>query len=208
MEPFRRLSSIAIPIPDENIDTDIIFPARFLLIMERKGLGKYLFHDRRFTRAGDPIPGATLDQPRYAGASIVVAGANFGCGSSREQAVWALAGFGIRAVIAQSFGEIFHSNCFKSGVLPIVLPPDAVATLSRAADAGAVFDIDLEAGRVTTSDGAEFSFAIDPGRREALLRGWDEIDIILNDELPHIERYEVGHKDQQPWLFENEGGFA
>jgi 3-isopropylmalate dehydratase small subunit len=208
MEPFRRLSSIAIPIPDENIDTDIIFPARFLLIMERKGLGGYLFHDRRFTRAGEPIPGATLDRPRHAGASIIVAGANFGCGSSREQAVWALAGFGIRAVIGTSFGEIFHSNCFKSGVLPIVLPADTVAALSRSAEAGAVFDIDLEALSITTSDGAKASFAIDPGRREALLRGWDEIDIILNQELPNIERYETGHQAVQPWLFEDEGGFA
>ncbi len=208
MEPFRRLSSIAIPIPDENIDTDIIFPARFLLIMERKGLGRYLFHDRRFTRTGEAIPGAIVDRPEYAGASIVVAGANFGCGSSREQAVWALAGFGIRAVIAASFGEIFYSNCFKSGVLPIVLPPDDVAALSRAAEAGAAFDIDLEAQSLVTSDGVVASFAIDSGRREALLRGWDEIDIILNQELPNIARFETGHQAIQPWLFEDEGGFA
>jgi 3-isopropylmalate/(R)-2-methylmalate dehydratase small subunit len=203
VEPFRRLSSIAIPIPDENIDTDIIYPARFLLVMERKGLGQYLFYDRRFTRAGEKIPGAVVDRPEFAGAAIVVAGANFGCGSSREQAVWALAGFGIRAVIAPSLGEIFHSNCFKSGVLPIILPQDVVKDLSARAEAGATFEIDLEAQRISTSDGAEVAFAIDPGRREALLRGWDEIDIIINEELPNIERYESNHRATQPWLFED-----
>jgi 3-isopropylmalate/(R)-2-methylmalate dehydratase small subunit len=208
MESFSRLTGRAAPLPAANVDTDIIFPARFLLITSKKGLGRYAFYEWRYGPDGQALPDFVLNRPEFEGAEILVAGDNFGCGSSREQAVWALAGFGVRAVIAQSFGEIFHSNCFKSGVLPIVLPPDAVATLSRAADSGAVFDIDLEAGRVTTSDGAEFSFTIDPGRREALLRGWDEIDIILNDELPNIERYEIGHKDQQPWLFENEGGFA
>jgi 3-isopropylmalate dehydratase small subunit len=203
MEPFRRLSSIAIPLPDENIDTDVIFPARFLLIMERKGLGQYLFYDRRFTRSGEKIPGAAVDRPEYAGASIVVAGANFGCGSSREQAVWALAGFGIRAVIAPSFGEIFYSNCFKSGLLPISLPQAAVGDLSRRAEAGALFEIDLEKQEIAVSGGAAVPFQIDPGRREALLRGWDEIDIILNEELANIEGYESGRRDAQPWLFED-----
>jgi 3-isopropylmalate/(R)-2-methylmalate dehydratase small subunit len=202
MEEFRRLSSIAIPLTDENIDTDVIYPARFLLVMEKKGLGQYLFYDRRFDRNGAKLPNNLLDRPGFDRASIVVAGANFGCGSSREQAVWALAGFGIRCVIAPSFGEIFHSNCFKSGVLPIVLPQDQVADLARRADAGVVFDIDLEQQTIATSDGVSIPFAIDPGRREALLRGWDEIDIILNEELPNIERFEVGHQASQPWLFD------
>ena len=206
MEPFRRVSGIAVPLPDENVDTDVIFPARFLLIMERQGLGQYLFHDRRFTADGRARPDSPLDRPSYAGARIVVAGANFGCGSSREQAVWALAGYGIRAVIAPSFGEIFHANCFKSGLLPIVLPGPVVADLSRRAEAGARFAVDLETQRIETDDGLALAFAIDPGRRTALLRGWDEIDVILNEELANIERHEAGAREVQPWLFADGAG--
>jgi 3-isopropylmalate/(R)-2-methylmalate dehydratase small subunit len=204
VEAFRRLSSVAIALPEGNIDTDVIFPARFLLIMEKSGLGECLFYDRRFTGAGELRTDSVLDRPEIQGASILIAGPNFGCGSSREQAVWALAGFGIRCVIASSFGEIFFSNCFKSGVLPIILPEGVIADLMSRAAAGAVFDVDLVDQKITTNDGIAVSFDIDPGRRQALLRGWDEIDIIFNEELSNIERFESLHASRQPWLF-NEG---
>ncbi len=201
MEAFRHLSSVAIALPEGNIDTDVIFPARFLLSMEKSGLGEYLFYDRRFTTAGEKRTDSVLDRPEIHGASILIAGLNFGCGSSREQAVWALAGFGIRCVISSSFGEIFFSNCFKNGVLPITLPGDVIADVMSRAAAGAIFDVDLVDQKVATSDGIAVPFEIDPGRRQALLRGWDEIDILLNEELSNIERFESIHAERQPWLF-------
>jgi len=204
VEEFTHLTSVAIALPEGNIDTDVIFPARFLLIMEKSGLGEYLFYDRRFTAAGEKRTDFVLNRPEIRGASILIAGPNFGCGSSREQAVWALAGFGIRCVISSSFGEIFFSNCFKSGVLPITLPEGIIADLMSHAAAGMVFDVDLVDQKITTSDAIAVSFDIDPGRRQALLRGWDEIDIIFNEELSNIERFESLHADRQPWLF-NEG---
>jgi 3-isopropylmalate dehydratase small subunit len=201
VEAFIHLSSLAIALPEANVDTDVIFPARFLLIMEKSGLGEYLFYDRRFTAAGEKRADSVLDRPELRSASILIAGPNFGCGSSREQAVWALAGFGIRCVIASSFGEIFFSNCFKSGVLPIVLSVDVVSDLIARADAAAIFDVDLVTKKIATSDGIKVPFEIDPGRRQALLRGWDEIDIIFNEELSNIERFESIHANRQPWLF-------
>jgi 3-isopropylmalate/(R)-2-methylmalate dehydratase small subunit len=202
VEEFRRLSSVAIALPEGNIDTDVIFPARFLLIMEKSGLGQYLFYDRRFTPAGEKRINSVLDRPEIRGASILIAGPNFGCGSSREQAVWALAGFGIRCVISTSFGEIFFSNCFKSGVLPIILSEDVVSHLMARADAAAMFDVDLVDQRIASSDGIAVPFEIDPGRRQALLRGWDETDIIFNEERSNIERFESIHASRQPWLLD------
>lgn len=204
MEAFTYLTSVAITLPEGNIDTDVIFPARFLLIMEKSGLGEYLFYDRRFTAAGEKRADFVLNRPEIHGASILIAGPNFGCGSSREQAVWALAGFGIRCVISSSFGEIFFSNCFKSGVLPITLSEDIIANLMSRAAAGVIFDVNLIDQKIATIDGIAVPFDIDPGRRQALLRGWDEIDIIFNEELSNIERFESVHANRQPWLF-NEG---
>jgi 3-isopropylmalate/(R)-2-methylmalate dehydratase small subunit len=202
LEKFKRLSSSAIVLPDANIDTDVIFPARFLLLMEKKGLGDYLFYDRRFTASGEKRPGSAFDQPENGRAAILIAGPNFGCGSSREQAVWALDGFGIRCVISTSFGEIFYANCFKSGVLPIGLSQKQITDLMVRASQGAIFDIDLEAQEIIGSGGFQLSFSLDPTRRQALLRGWDEIDIILNEELSNIERFEGAHRKAAPWLFE------
>jgi 3-isopropylmalate/(R)-2-methylmalate dehydratase small subunit len=200
MQPFTRLSGRAIPLPEENIDTDIIFPARFLLVMEKQGLGRYLFYDRRFTAAGVAREQSVFDDSQYRDAPILIAGANFGCGSSREQAVWALAGFGIRCVIAPSFGEIFHSNCFKSGVLPIVLSQSLILDLVKRSLGGAIFDIDLNSQTIATSDGLVLSFTVEADRRAALLDGMDEIDMILRDELQAIESFEAGHDLAQPWL--------
>jgi 3-isopropylmalate/(R)-2-methylmalate dehydratase small subunit len=203
MEPFTRLVGHAIPFTEENVDTDIIFPARFLLVMEKLGLGQYLFYDRRFTASGALREQSIFDRTEYSGAPILVGGANFGCGSSREQAVWALAGFGIRAVIAPSFGEIFYANCFKTGLLPIVLPPAVVTDLAGRAAAGAVFDIDLNGLTLSTSDGLTLDFSVADDRRAALLEGMDEIDMILRGELSAIEAFEAKHAVAQPWLTRN-----
>jgi 3-isopropylmalate/(R)-2-methylmalate dehydratase small subunit len=200
MEPFIRLVGRAIPFTEENVDTDIIFPARFLLVMEKLGLGQYLFYDRRFTASGAVREQSIFDRTDYNGAPILVAGTNFGCGSSREQAVWALAGFGIRAVIAPSFGEIFYANCFKTGLLPIVLPRAVVTDLASRAAGGAVFDIDLEGRKLSTSDGLTLDFSVADDRRAALLEGMDEIDMILRGELSAIEAFEAKHAVAQPWL--------
>lgn len=145
MEPFVRLDAVAAPLAGDNVDTDIIFPARFLLLMEREGLGRYAFHDRRFDGADRERPDFVLNRPPFRDAGILIAGANFGCGSSREQAVWALRGFGIRCVIAPGFGEIFLGNCYKNGVLPIVLAAETVAALALVASAGSRFVVDLVA---------------------------------------------------------------
>ena len=200
MQPFIRLTGKAIPVAEANIDTDIIFPARFLLVMEKQGLGRYLFYDRRFQHDGTADGRSVFNDSAYDGAPILITGANFGCGSSREQAVWALAGFGIRCVIAPSFGEIFHANCFKSGVLPIILPDRIVADLIGRAAGGAKLDVDLVSQTIVTSDGLTLDFAIAGDRRAALLDGMDEIDMILRDEIGAIESFEARHSRAQPWL--------
>ena len=177
MTPFTTLTSIAVPMAEENIDTDIIVPARFLLITEKQGLGRTAFYERRFDKAGKPRPEFMLNQPRFAGAQILVAGANFGCGSSREHAPWALADLGFRAIFAPSFGEIFASNCVRNGMLAGRV--DDVAPLLTEAEAGRPLAVDLEARNVTLFDGRTVVFAIGDDAREMLLNGWDEIDTIL-----------------------------
>lgn len=199
MEPFTTLTAHAVPFLEDDVDTDAIFPARFLLIMEKAGLGRYLFHDRRHPVAGDTAP-FVLDLPRYAGAAILIAGANFGCGSSREQAVWTLVGAGFRCVIAPSFGDIFYANAFKNGLLPIVLPESVTTELGRMAEAGAPFTIDLVQQRVRAGSGPDAAFAIAADRREALLQGWDDIDEILQ-RAPLIAAFETQSRRVQPWLF-------
>ena len=149
MTPFIRVEGIAAPLMEENIDTDIIFPARFLLITARDGLGRYAFHDRRFDAEGFELPGFILNRSPFVDAKILIADANFGSGSSREQAVWALAGFGIAAVIAPSFSEIFEANCFRNGLLPIALPRAKVADLAKLAESRLCFTVDLDAQRIT-----------------------------------------------------------
>lgn len=203
-EPFTTVTGLAAAMREENIDTDIIFPARFLLITARAGLGKYAFHDRRFDADGAEIPGHVLNRPAFRDAPVIVAGANFGSGSSREQAVWALLGRGTRAVIAESFGEIFYSNCMRNGIVPIALPAVQVAALMDAAEAGVTFTVDLEACTVQTGTGGPIPFSIPAERRLALLNGWDETDQIINQYGTDIAAFETRQRSVQPWLYNEE----
>ncbi|MEE3623525.1 3-isopropylmalate dehydratase small subunit [Nitrospirillum sp. BR 11752] len=204
IQPFVRVAGPAAALPEENVDTDIIYPARFLLITARLGLGPYAFHDRRFHADGGEVADFVFNQPPWREAPILVAGANFGSGSSREQAVWALLGRGIRCVIAPSFGEIFQANCYRNGVLPITLPPDQVAALSADAVEARAFEVDLEAQTVTVAGKAPLPFTIDPERQRALLNGWDETATLLNAHGADIETFEGRHRRLQPWLFDAE----
>jgi len=204
MEKFSTLQSVAAPLPEADIDTDIIFPARFLLLLDKAGLGGHLFHERRVGRDGKPTD-FILNQPPFDTAKILVADANFGSGSSREQAVWALADFGIRCVIAPSFGEIFYSNCFKNGVLPVVLTGEDHANVMSAARSGQPFTIDLEKQTVMLPNGPAIGFDIDPYRKRALMLGLDEIGGILADDAADIATFETRHRRDQPWLFLDDG---
>jgi 3-isopropylmalate/(R)-2-methylmalate dehydratase small subunit len=198
MDRFSSIESVAAALPEADVDTDVIFPARFLLLLDKSGLGKHLFHERRYRdgRTTDFV----LNTPPYDRARILVAGKNFGSGSSREQAVWALADFGIRCVIAPSFGEIFYNNCFKNGVLPIVLAGDRHAQVMRAAASAEQMKIDLEAQQIALPTGSPLPFDIDPYRRRTLLLGLDEIGAILADDAPDIEAFETTQRDTYPWV--------
>ena len=195
MEPFVRLTSIAAPLPEANVDTDVIVPARFLLITEKKGLGRYAFYERR--EGG----GFVLDDPAYSGAQVLVAGPNFGCGSSREHAPWALNDLGIRCIIAPSFGEIFRANCVRNGMLPIRLEEREWAQCLAAAQAQQPVTVDLTTQMISTSQ-IEVGFAIPPAEREALLNGWDEIDGIRAKHSDAIAAFENGQRATLPWLWE------
>lgn len=199
MEKFATLTSIAAPLPETHLDTDVIFPARFLLLPDKKGLGEQLFNERRSNRDGDG-PRFVLDTPPWNQARILVTGRAFGTGSSREQAVWSLADFGIRCVIAPSFGEIFFSNCFKNGVLPIVLDEAAHGAVMAEAEAALPLTIDLEAQAIRLQDGRNLPFAIDPHRKRTLLEGLDEIGLILADDLADITGFEERQRQERPWL--------
>ena len=177
MEKFETFSGIAAPMPLVNIDTDMIIPKQFLKTIKRTGLGVNLFFEMRYDMDGNEIPGFTLNQPAWRSAEIIVAGDNFGCGSSREHAPWALKDFGIRCVISTSFADIFYNNCFKNGILPITLPEEQVHALMTDAEKGANarITIDLEAQTVTGAQGEVFHFEIDPFKRKCLLEGLDDI---------------------------------
>lgn len=203
-QPFTTLTGRAAAMREDNIDTDIIFPARFLLITARAGLGDYAFHDRRFAADGSKIAGYVLNDPRFADAPVIVAGANFGSGSSREQAVWALLGLGTRAVISASFGEIFQSNCMRNGIVPIVLPEAQVATLMDLAEQGATFCVNLQVQELQVEGLQPIAFAIPAERRLALLNGWDETDQIVNQHSADIDAFEVRQRQTQPWLYAEE----
>ena len=196
MTPFTRLTSAAVPLDLVNVDTDRIVPARFLRQPRSAGYQNFLFHDLR-----EQDPQFVLERPEYRGAEILVAAENFGCGSSREAAVWALAGAGFRAWIAPSFGDIFFENSFKNGVLAIVLPLERVAGLRAqlAAAPGSKVTIDLAAQTVTGPDGAVDRFDVDPFRKECLLAGIDEIDLTMRH-LDQIEAYEGRQRAETPWL--------
>ena len=203
-QPFETLSGTAAPLEQDNIDTDIIFPARFLLITAREGLGQYAFHDRRFGSDGTPDTDFILNREPFCQAPILVAGANFGSGSSREQAVWALLGFGIRSIIAPSFGEIFHGNCLRNGILPIILPNSVVRDLMSLANDEMALTIDLENQKVIAGKNEVFGFDIPPERKLALINGWDETAQILNQKADDIDDFETWQRQDQPWLYETE----
>ena len=201
MEKFTTLTGIAAPMPLVNIDTDMIIPKQFLKTIARTGLGRNLFNEMRFNPDGSEKPDFVLNQPAYRKAEILVAGENFGCGSSREHAPWALLDFGIRAVIAPSYADIFYSNCFKNGILPIVLPADQVAVLMGDAQNGANarITVDLEAQTVTSSDGHSFHFEVDPFRKHCLLNGLDDIDLTL-EKAEAIDAFEKTAATLRPWV--------
>jgi len=181
MDKFTTLTGVAAPMPLVNIDTDMIIPKQFLKTIQRSGLGKNLFDEMRYTQDGAEIPEFVLNQPAYRKSEIIVAGDNFGCGSSREHAPWALLDFGIRCVISTSFADIFFNNCFKNGILPVVLPQDAVDHLMDDARKGANarITVDLETQTVTASDGKTFAFEVDAFKKHCLLNGLDDIGLTL-----------------------------
>jgi 3-isopropylmalate/(R)-2-methylmalate dehydratase small subunit len=204
MESFTRLTGLAAPLPQANVDTDIIFPARFLLITAKIGLGRYAFYEWRYGPDGKETPGFVLNDPKFKGAQILVAGDNFGCGSSREQAAWALRDLGVRCVISTSFGEIFYANCFKNGLLPVVVKADQLAELTADAEARLPIAVDLEAQEVRRRDGPPIPFDVEGWRREALLNGWDEIAIVIKQDGPRITAFERDQRLAKPWLYQGE----
>jgi 3-isopropylmalate/(R)-2-methylmalate dehydratase small subunit len=199
MQKFTMLTGVAAPLPLDNVDTDKIIPSRFLKTIKRTGLGKSLFAPLRFDEAGNENPDFVLNKPKYRAAEILVAGDNFGCGSSREHAPWALLDFGIRCVIAPSFADIFHNNCFKNGVLPIALPKEICEQLQRDAELGsnARLTVDLDRQVVVRPDGQEIAFTVDPFRRHCLLNGLDDIGLTL-EHVSAIDSFEA-RMDQAPW---------
>ena len=201
MESFKKLSGIAAPMPLINIDTDMIIPKVFLKTIKRSGLGANLFDELRYEGNGKENPNFVLNKPQYRSAEIIVAGDNFGCGSSREHAPWAIKDFGIRCVISTSFADIFYNNCFKNGILPIVLPAEQVEALMEDAENGsnARMEVDLEAQTVTSSDGDVFTFEIDAFKKHCLLNGLDDISLSL-EKSSSIESYEATIAVERPWV--------
>ncbi|MEM6422970.1 MAG: 3-isopropylmalate dehydratase small subunit [Pseudomonadota bacterium] len=201
MEPFTTLTGVAAPLPLINVDTDMIIPKQFLKTIKRTGLGVNLFTEMRYDEAGNENPDFVLNKPAYRSAEILVAGDNFGCGSSREHAPWALLDFGIRCVIAPSFADIFYNNCFKNGILPIRLPQEEVDKLMDDAERGANarLTIDLEAQTIKGPDGGTIHFDIDPHQKHCLLNGLDDIALTL-EQSDDIAAFEAGRAGQTPWL--------
>ncbi len=201
MEKFTTLTGIAAPLAMINVDTDMLIPKQFLKTIKRTGLGVHLFDEMRYSPDGKEIPDFVLNQPAWRNASILIAGENFGCGSSREHAPWALLDFGIRCVVAPSFADIFFNNCFKNGILPIVLPETEIAKLMQDAERGAnaTLTVDLEAQEIRGSDGGVITFDVDPFRKYCLLNGLDDIGLTL-EKAAKIDAFEESRRASQPWL--------
>ncbi len=201
MDKFETLSGIAAPMPLVNIDTDMIIPKQFLKTIKRSGLGANLFDEMRFDREGNEIEDFVLNKPQYRDAQILVAGENFGCGSSREHAPWAIKDFGISCVIAPSYADIFYNNCFKNGILPIVLPQEQVDVLMKDAEKGsnARIEVDLEAQTITSSDGDTFSFEVDAFKKHCLMNGLDDIGLTMEKEAS-IKSFEAEASAARPWV--------
>jgi len=211
MQPFITLDGLVAPLDRANVDTDAIIPKQFLKSIKRSGFGPNAFDEWRYLDHGEPgmdnskrklNPDFVLNQARYAGASVLLTRENFGCGSSREHAPWALLDFGFRAIIAPSFADIFFNNCFKNGILPIVLAADVVDELFNAVEAkqGYKLLIDLQAQTVNTPDGKSFGFEVDAFRKHCLLNGLDDIGLTLQ-QVDKIKTFETRHRAEQPWLF-------
>ena len=201
MDKFEKLSGIAAPMPLVNIDTDMIIPKQFLKTIKRSGLGVNLFDEMRYDDDRNEIADFVLNKPQYREAQILVAGENFGCGSSREHAPWAIKDFGISCVISTSYADIFYNNCFKNGILPIILPQEQVDVLMQDAGKGANarIEVDLEAQTVTSSDGDVFTFEVDAHKKHCLLEGLDDIGLTMAKEAS-IDAYEVKTATQTPWI--------
>ncbi|MCO5734580.1 3-isopropylmalate dehydratase small subunit [Rhizobium sp. SSA_523] len=201
MDKFVKLTGVAAPLPVVNIDTDMIIPKDYLKTIKRTGLGKGLFAEARYLEDGSPNPDFVLNKPQYQSAKILVAGDNFGCGSSREHAPWALLDFGIRCVISTSFADIFYNNCFKNGILPIVVSQDDLDKLMDDASRGAnaVLTVDLEAQEISGPDGGKVHFDIDPARKHIMLEGLDDIATTLKSDSA-IASFETKLQSQRPWL--------
>ena len=202
MQPFTVLTGVAAPLPIINVDTDMIIPKQFLKTIRRSGLGVHLFDEMRYDQKGQEIPDFILNKPAYRNASILIAGENFGCGSSREHAPWALLDFGIRCVIAPSFADIFYGNCLKNGILPIALPQAELNKLLDDAGRGAnaTLTVDLPAQEIRGPDGGVIRFEIEPFRKHCLLNGLDDIGLTL-EQGGAIAQFEQTRTAQQPWLF-------
>jgi 3-isopropylmalate/(R)-2-methylmalate dehydratase small subunit len=201
MKAFKKLSATAAPLPLINVDTDMIIPKQFLKTVKRTGLGVSLFNDLRYNEDGSEKPDFVLNKPEYRKAEILIAGTNFGCGSSREHAPWALLDFGIRCVITPGYADIFYNNCFKNGILPIALPQDQVDELMKEAQENpdAKIEIDLDKQTVTRGNKFSFSFDIDPFYKRCLLNGLDDIGLTL-EKSKTISGYEETRKKERPWL--------
>ena len=201
MDKFTTLTGIAAPLPLINVDTDMIIPKQFLKTIQRSGLGKNLFDEMRYTTDGAEMPDFVLNKPAYRNAQILVGGDNFGCGSSREHAPWALLDFGIRCVIAPAFADIFYNNCFKNGILPIVLPQEIVDQLMDDAQNGAnaTLTVDLENQIITRPDGQTVAFDVDAFRKHCLLNGLDDIGLTM-EKAAAIESFETKAAQDRPWV--------
>jgi len=199
MHPFKTFTGLVVPLDRDNVDTDQIIPKQFLKLIERKGFGNYLFFNWRFDERGEPRPDFILNQPKYKKASILVSRANFGCGSSREHAVWALLDYGIKVVIAESFADIFYNNAYKNGLLLITLKPQIVDGIIRKATEGTLYlTVNLEEQKVSEPDGVEYRFEIPKFVKERLLEGLDDIALTLRHES-RIAEYEAKMKSMRPW---------
>ena len=201
MEKFEKFSGIAAPMPLVNIDTDMIIPKQFLKTIKRSGLGVNAFAEMRYRADGSEVEDFVLNKSAYREASILIAGDNFGCGSSREHAPWALSDFGIKVVVSTSFADIFFNNCFKNGMLPVILPAEQVEILMNDSEKGsnARIEVDLEAQTITSSDGNVISFDVDPFKKHCLLNGLDDIGLTM-EKSSSIEAFEKKLEIEQPWL--------
>jgi len=203
MEKFNKLSGNAIPLRITNVDTDMIIPKQFLKTIKRTGLGEFLFFELKYDQDGNEISSFALNQDQYKGANILIASKNFGCGSSREHAPWSIADYGIKCIIAPSYADIFYNNCFKNGILPIILDEETVAKLQDTAENSLNFNIDLEKQCITfieNNEQKEISFDIDPAKKNSLLEGLDDIGLTLNKSNT-ITDFEGIQEKKTPWLY-------